>query len=343
MAKRQHNTQPLGEEGVTLDVALEEESMQVIPATELAEAQVQKDEHVVVNRPIKNTMNCLRNERVIVRHIPRQTGMVKDPKHVLYGGMADNAARTFTVPRLSSGVYVNVLTKAEKDFLEQALGLEVNALSIHRKVNNFWDGGGENKGIAQVTLKKRDNYLDLSVPEDYIRYKILLANKDLIAPSLKALQDLPKATYQFVIVNEGDEMKTAKANMTTIQQCYKEFGKIEDDYDTLRVVVETLSGRPVTRTTKIEWLQTQANNLIQADNKTFLNIVTDEMLPFKVLIKKATEAGALAYRGNQIYMRDGNTPLCEYGEEPTLSTAAKYLANPKHQDVLFALQAKVKN
>lgn len=343
MAKRQHNTQPLEEGEVTLDVTLEEESMQVIPATELAEAQVQKDESVVVHRPIKDTMNCLRNERVIVRHIPRQTGMVKDPKHVLYGGMADNAVRTFTVPRLSSGVYVNVLTKAEKDFLEQALGLEVNALSVHRKVNNFWDGSSDNKGISQVSLKKRDNYLDLSVPEDYIRYKILLANKDFIAPSLKALQDLPKATYQFVIINEGDEVKNAKANMTTIQQCYKEFGKIEDDFDTLRVVVETLSGRPVTRTTKIEWLQTQANNLIQADNKTFLNIVTDEMLPFKVLIKKATEAGALAYRGNQIYLRDGNTPLCEYGEEPTLSTAAKYLANPKHQDVLFALQAKVKN
>lgn len=333
--------QSLGEE-VMLDTTPVEEEMRVVPVGETAKQNTEEKVVKTTNVQQDGLINCLRNERVIVRHIPKQTGLVTDPKHILYGGMSENAIRRFGVPRLSSGIYVNVLTNAEKNFLEQALGLEANALSIHRKTNNYWDDG-ENNGISQVTLTKRDNFLDLSKPEDYIRYKILLANKDFIAPSLKALQDSPKATYQFVIINEGDEVKNAKAHMTTIQRCYKEFGKIEEDYDTLRVVVETLSGKPVVATTKIDWLQTQANNLIQADSKMFLSIVTDELLPFKVTIKKATEAGAIAYRGNQLYLRDGNTPLCEYGEEPTLTTAAKYLANPKHQDVLFALQAKIKN
>lgn len=91
--------------------------------------------------------------------------------------MAENASRTFVVPRLSSGMFVNVLTDAEKAFLEEIMGLEYNSLSIYKKVDNFWDDSNEN-GISKVTLKKQDNYFDLSNPEDYIRYKILLANKE---------------------------------------------------------------------------------------------------------------------------------------------------------------------
>ena len=289
----------------------------------------------------KQIINCLRNERVIVRHIPKLGGMVTNPKHILYGGMADNAVKTFTVPRLSSGMYVNVLTDDEKACLEQIMNLEYNALSIYKKTDNFWDDSND-KGISRVRLTKQDNYLNLSDPEDYIRYKILLANKNYIAPSLEALQDAPKASYQFVIVSEGDETKNAKVNMSTTMKCYKEFGKIENDADTLRVVIETIDGRPLASTSKLEFLQTKANDLIQADSRLFLKVVTDPLLDTKVLIKKAIEAGIISKRGTYLYLREDNTPLCENNEEPTLNIAAKYLTNPKHQELKFSLEAKLK-
>ena len=292
-------------------------------------------------RGAKQIINCLRNERVIVRHIPKLGGMVTNPKHILYGGMADNAVKTFTVPRLSSGMYVNVLTDEEKACLEQIMNLEYNALSIYKKTDNFWDDSND-KGISSVRLTKQDNYLNLSDPEDYIRYKILLANKNYIAPSLEALQDAPKASYQFVIISEGDETKNAKVNMSTTMKCYKEFGKIENDADTLRVVIETIDGRPLASTSKLEFLQTKANDLIQADSRLFLKVVTDPLLNTKVLIKKAIEAGIIAKRGTYLYLRDDNTPLCENNEEPTLNIAAKYLTNPKHQEIKFSLEAKLK-
>ena len=289
----------------------------------------------------KQIINCLRNEGVIVRHIPKLGGMVTNPKHILYGGMADNAVKTFTVPRLSSGMYVNVLTDDEKACLEQIMNLEYNALSIYKKTDNFWDDSND-KGISRVRLTKQDNYLNLSDPEDYIRYKILLANKNYIAPSLEALQDAPKASYQFVIVSEGDETKNAKVNMSTTMKCYKEFGKIENDADTLRVVIETIDGRPLASTSKLEFLQTKANDLIQADSRLFLKVVTDPLLDTKVLIKKAIEAGIISKRGTYLYLREDNTPLCENNEEPTLNIAAKYLTNPKHQELKFSLEAKLK-
>lgn len=289
----------------------------------------------------KELVNCLRNERIIVRHIPRQSNMVQNPKHVLYGGMAENAIRVFVVPRLTSGKYVNVLTNDEKDFLEHTMGLEDNALSIHKREHNFWDDSNPD-GIAKVMLKKQDNYLDLSDPNDYIKYKILIANKDWIAPSLKALEDHPKATYQYVIIGEGDETKSAKNNMSNTMMCYKEYGKIEDDVDTLRLIIETLDGRPVASTSKLEFLQTKINDLIQVNPKTFLKVVTDKMLPTKVLIRKGVATGVITKKGDYLYLRSDNKPLCEDGEDPTLNIAAKYLNDPKHQSIKFAIETELK-
>ena len=319
---------------ITVDDTVEETMIEqsIEPKKKVTKVKVEKNDVGLIN--------CLRNERVIIRHIPKQSRMVSNPKHILYGGMAESAKRTFVVPRLSSGRYVNVLTDDEKDFLEDIMGLEVNAMSIYNKANNFWDDSNDS-GISKVTLLKQDNYLDLSDPEDYIRYKILLANKDLIAPSIKELEDRPKATYQFVIISEGDETRAAKKGMTTIMQCYTLYGKLEDDVDALRVIVETLTGVTIHPNTKKEFLQTKVNELIQGNSKMFLKVASDPLLQTKVLIKKSIEAGLIAHKGNQYYIKSGNVPMCDSGE-PTLNVASQWLNLPKNQDVKFSLEAKLK-
>lgn len=315
------------------DAVMDEVPMQAIEvepkksSTRKAKPQVVKEE--------EDTINCLRNERVIIRFRPKQSGIVSDPKHILYGGMAEGAVRWFTVPQLSSGLYVNVLTDKEKNYLEEVMGLEYNALSIYKKQDNYWDN-------LQVRLTKGDNYLNLADPEDYIKYKVLLANKDFIAPSLQVLQDYPKATYQFVVVQEGEETSIAKKEMSSTMQSYMEFGKIQDNVEILRVIIETIEGRPVSKSSKIEFLQNKVNKLIQSDPKFFLRVVTDPLLPTKVLIKKAIEHSLISNRGDMLYLRENGTPLCGDNEEPTLNTAAKFLNLPKNQSLKFSLEAKTK-
>ena len=292
------------------------------------------------NTEEKPLINCLKNEQVIVRYLPKQSRMVSNPKHVLFGGMAENATRTFVVPMLSSGRYVNVLTDDEKDFLEDIMGLPKNAMSIYKKVDNFWDDTN-GAGISKVTLRKQDNYLNLANVEDYIRYKILIANKDYIAPSLEALETHPKATYQFVILTEESETKSARKGMTILMQCYTAFGKIEDEVDALRIIIETLTGVTIHKNTKKEFLQTKINELIQSNSKMFLKIATDPLLQTKVLIRKCIESGLIAHRGNQYYIREGNIPMCEDGE-PTLNVAAQWINLPKNQEIKLSLEAKLK-
>ena len=315
------------------DAAIMDDDMQevaVAPIKQLKKRQIKQP--ATINEPI---VNCLRNERIIVKHVPKETGMVRDPKHILYGGMAESAVKWFTVPRLTSGMYVNVLTNAEKTYLEEIMGLEYNALSIYNKVDNFWDN-------FMVRLTKQDNIFDLSNPEDYIKYKVLLANKDFIAPSLQELEDHPKATYQFVVIHENEESQASKKKMNATMQAYMEFGKIQDNADVLRTIIETIDGRPTSKNSKIEFLQDKVGKLIQADAKLFVKVVTDPLLSTKVLIKKAIEGGLISNRGGMLYLKSDGTPLCEDNEEPTLSIAAKYLNMPKHQELLFSLEGKLK-
>lgn len=287
----------------------------------------------------KGSGGCLRKERIVIRHVPRQSNMVTNPKHILYGGMAENAIRVFVVPKLSSGRYQQVLTDDEQAYLEEIMGLEKGSLSIYKKDHNFWDDDNVD-GVSRVMLRKQDNFLDLSSPEDYIRYKILLANKDLIAPSLKELEDHPKATYQFVVVGPDDESKKARMTMSTTMMCYKEFGKIEEEKDILMYLVEMLDGRPLSEKTKLEVLQVKINEHIQADPKRVLKLLTDKGLRTKVFIKSCVRESVIKKRGD-FYYTDAGVPLCENGQEPVLNVAAEYLDSPKHQELKFKMEEQL--
>lgn len=286
--------------------------------------------------PDGSVESCLRNERVIVRHVNKQSGLITNPRHVLYGGMADTAVRYFTVPILErSGTLKNVLTDNEKAYLEEAMGLEYNGLSIYNKENNFWEN-------YQVRLTKSDNFLDLSIPDDYIKYKVLLANSDYIAPNIETLQDKPKATYQFVIIEEGAEDKVANDSISITQKCWKEFGKYEDDVDVMRMVVETVTGRVLSSSAKPESIKIKAGELIASDSKMFLKTITDPLLKTKILIKKGVESGVISKKGDYYYLSESNTPLCNNNEDPTLTVAARYLNTPKNQEMKFSIEAKLK-
>lgn len=322
-----------------VEVMLDDDTiMDETPMQEVVEAPVKQPRRRQAKQPVaadEPIVNCLRNERVIVKHVPKETGIVRDPKHILYGGMAEGAVRWLTVPRLTSGMYVNVLTNAEKACLEEVMGLEYNALSIYNKVDNFWDN-------YQVRLTKQDNFLNLADPDDYIKYKVLLANRDLIAPSLQDLEDHPKATYQFVIIHENEESQASKKKMNATMQAYMEFGKIQENADILRTVIEIIDGRPTSRNSKVEFLQEKVGKLIQADAKLFVRVATDPLLSTKVLVKKAIEGGLVSNRGGMLYLKADGTPLCGDNEEPTLNIAARFLNLPKNQDLKFSLEAKLK-
>ena len=276
----------------------------------------------------------LKNETIIVHHVARESALVHNPKHINYGGMAEGAARWLTVPRLRSGQYADVLTKNEKAYLEDAMGLEYNALSVHKVKNNFWSN-------FFVKLQKQDNYFNLGIPEDYIKYKVLLANTDIVAPSFDELQSRPKATYEFVILHQKEEEQELRKKTNYNIEAYKEFGKIEDNRDKLRVILETATGKPITSNITSDALSNGIDKLIQSDAKMFLKIAKDPLLDTKVILRNGVEAGSVILKNGLFYTVDGK-PLCDKGDA-TMSVAAGYLSKPKNQQLRLTIEAKNKS
>ena len=126
------------------------------------------------------------------------------------------------------------------------------------------------------------------------------------------------------------------------KKCWMEYGKIEDDRDTLRVIIELFEGRPTSPNVKLDYLQSKMDDYIQKNPKMFLSTVQDELLPVKVLIKKCVEAGLIGKKNDAYYLRQDGTPLCEMNEESTLNNAARYISSIKRQELKYSLEAKIK-
>ena len=321
---------------IDLEEVMEKEQV-IIPASSAIKEQ---REYQDVNND-SDMINCLKNEKVNVKFINKARTSVTDPKHIYYGGMAPTSEHVFTTPMLRTGGYTNVLTKDEMKFLEYKMGMEPGSLSVYKRENNFWDDSNI-EGVGAIELKKGDNIFDLSDPMDYIKVKILKANKQIIASSMQELQDTPKATYRFVVINENDSSKDATLHVTMKSKAYMEFGSMKDNDDKMRTVIELFEGRPVSAKSSNDFLQGKIGEIIETNTKMFLNIVTDPLLDNKVLIKKAIDAGIIVNRGTFLYLKDTNTPLCGDGQDPTLSVAAKYLSLPRQQELKFRIEAELK-
>ena len=109
-----------------IDDVSEEIPMVNVPMVETKQTQklISKQTNIVqVETPM--LINCLKNEKIIVRFINRKYELTNNPKHVYYGGMANNAVRIFTLPiDFTTKTYANPLTKDEQNYLEHILGLE---------------------------------------------------------------------------------------------------------------------------------------------------------------------------------------------------------------------------
>ena len=278
-------------------------------------------------------VNPLRKEKIYVRFVPHNNGLPKN--HVLFGGKADGTFDRFCAPVLrSSGTYKNILTNEEKEWLEEALDLDYGALSVYKSQNNFWD-------TFYVELTKEGLHLDLSNPSDYLKYAVLRANSESIAPSVEERIERPKLTYKYELVREGEEASMESAKMDATMSCYKEFAKIDNDIDTMRVLTELIDGRPYSQAEKPEFFRSRINMLIQNDPRGFLSQITDPMLHSKVIIRRAQELGKITKRGDYYYLASDKSPLCEMNETPTLSIAARFINQPAHQDIKFLLESEV--
>lgn len=311
------------------------ENIKVSPAVMFEkEVKIGEDKTVSIETKERNIVSCLRDDIVIVRYVLKPNGFVKNPKNPQYGGLSEGSKIFFTVPRNRNGSLKNPLTNSEKAFLESYMGLEHDALSVYNTSNNYWINRG-------VLCDKTDKILRLSDPIDYIDYKILLANSDLIAPSLEDLQEVKKGTWRYVLIREGEENKIRKSKINQTQEAWKAFGSIENDKTKLKVIIQLLRGGFIAKDTKLDTLQFWLQEEINKDPKMVTTTIKDPNLDTKILLFEAVELNVIKKQG-QFYYTLENLPLCEKGKDPVMKEVIDYLNSPMHQIERLSIEAKVK-
>ncbi len=276
----------------------------------------------------------LKNETVIVQFIPKPTKEITDPKHVAYGRKLEGTYDYISPPRLDKGKMKNILTNEEKKGLEHLMDRD---LSIY---SDFWKGYRKG-GMFPIALGKEDKHLNLSVPEDYITWKVLL-NTNLVANSTEQLEKEHRESYKWVMVQENETDVVEETRISNKAKAFAFFSEISQDADALRYVLRKL-GKHTHSGQSGSFLRSEVGKQIEAGNsKQIVTFAEDKLFKEKVLLEKAVAFGIIDRLNGQYFTKE-NEPICGEGLEPDEYNAARFLGSPVGQEQRLAIEARIKN
>lgn len=288
----------------------------------------------------------LQNKVVKIQPIYREDDWV--PVGHEANGPATGSKREFIAPQDSiSGRIKNILNEEETKFFEDrskshlhGFTFEPGDLAPNKRKDNVWE---TEIGEFSLLLHGKDpKILDLSKGEDYILYKIALANTNIIAPDIDAGtpgNPRHKQSYKYMIVSPDDEDKKKAAKVYNKSKAWMEFGKISEDRQKLRAALEIsayVKKGSISNRTKLELLQPKVDEFIETDMEKFMSVVKDELFEKKAFILDASDEGYIQVKGTTYYMNNGED---EIGS--SLTEAAAFLNNPKNQPAYIELQKQL--
>ena len=233
-----------------------------------------------------------------------------------------------------TGILIDPLTDAERKFFESVdanMALVTGDLSIHKREQNYWTD-------FKVRLRNEIKVLDLSKPEEYIIYKVLLTNDGTIAPS--EAEKFGKGTYKFAIVEEGyqntEKVKSAGSKM----EAYKFFGKIESSPSKMKEFLNVYytqkpGGKSVPPNAKQEFLIAEVEKLLEVDLDGFLSLAKDKDFDKKVLVYSGLTSKAIVREGMEYKTPEGTSMGVN------LQEAISFLDNPAHSDDVIRIKSRI--
>ena len=277
----------------------------------------------------------LPNKKVMVTPVKRKGSFVPAGHENEF--LFKHSAYKIGVPRKQgNGEMVDPLTNEERTFFESkssGLSLEQGALSIYKQDRNYW------KDFI-VTLDKNILPLDLSNPMDYLRYKVLLTNKDIIAPS--EAEKFSKGTYKFAIIEEGALEESKAKKVSSKKDAWMAFGKISDSSTKLRNFINVYyfsrkGGKTIAPNASLEFLQIEAEKILEKDTQSFIVTLEDPSYDTKVLIYQALEARAIVREG----LTYKTTEKVLIGD--SLAEAVAFFDNDVNNEEIFKIKARIEN
>lgn len=266
----------------------------------------------------------------------------------------DGAVMEITVPiSRVTGELVNPLTEEEKEYFENpalsGLDFKVGDLSPHKRP----DYKSDNVPYwykKTVTIRKPDTIvdnstvlreMDLSNPETYLEYKILLANSGTggaVAPSWE--DRYSHGTHKLVLVDKGYEEEARASTAQDNIEAYKLFDKIQHSqeklYDFLSVYwLEHPDATKPDTNSKVPFMVSQVEKIIQDNAKGFVAIMKDNYSD-KLMVHNAIRSGVIKLYNGIFLLMPEETPVGN-----SLKDVIIYFKDDRHQEDKLKLIAQL--
>ena len=238
-------------------------------------------------------------------------------KHAWSGFHRFPKCKDTVIATYGRGGYDTGLSEAEEGDLEKVLNLEAGTLN---KFSEYWQD-------YAVILTDKEKVLKLDRPRDFLDYKIL-TRSEKVANSVNETEDWPKATY--VLYDAEEDAKKDNLKVKEKRRAYKQFNSMT--ISEMKNVLKIMGKRADNASDAL--IENTLAEIVEQESDKFNE--TMELPDFKtrVLIENLVNNNALRIRGGH-YM---------FGDEPIghdLQSTIIYLKDPKNQDIVLSLKARL--
>lgn len=275
--------------------------------------------------------NYLQNKKVSIKLVDKyRSGFSKiSDGNTIWRG----SKRIYQLPTNQYDRLLNVLNDPEEQqFFEERMGLEKGSLSTSARKNNFWRE-------FKVTLDKKGRTLDLTDPEDYLAYKVLLVTP-AVANSIDSINVM---VHDFYMVTEEEERETGNRIAEKFEEASSLFNKISKSDAKMRSILRLL-GKNLAKDADTKWMKSELVKIINQKEiirgvpniDDFISVANDPNFEMKIFIMDARELGEIFVEGSTYKLRSGDPMGFD------LDQAISFLKDPKNQGTKLLIEERIK-
>jgi len=284
--------------------------------------------------------SCLINKIVVVRLVSENHAM-----HIPEGKSGylkhDGTYTTYDTPLTSSNTLANVLNDDEREFLESKLDSSrpKGWMSPYIQSNlNVWKGKHKHK----VELSNEPLELHLSNPIDFIKYKILLTNKNDIASSFETRLD-KKYLYYLEDKEDADKNKVEFISIKIkAHEVFSELSKSHDKIINALMVIYRGSESNVPNDMTENTAKTTLFNYVEGNPKQFIATLEDEEFKLKYILYRAIRRGVIYRNKHEYNLGMGDGRLVGKGISEVLAYIKSLSTDDRKQEEYIKFKAALK-
>jgi len=219
-----------------------------------------------------------------------------------------------------TGVLNTGLTEEDERRLEDKMSMSPGTLSRYNR--DYWT-------MFRIDVPKDGVILDLSFPEDELKYLVLKAHQRVANSEMERF-DSPFAEY--VMTSQEQEARVENKKSKLKRKAYKVFSNMSttEMQDVLKVM-----GKRAGDDASVDFVESQLDKIVSDDPQNFLNTVEDPTFKMRAFIDDCTSARVLVKNGTKYQLPGGD--IVGY----TLEQTIEYLQNPDNQEVYLDLKGKL--